>query len=117
MKMLLSYFVPPMTTDLFHLLDPCIRLPVTTCSFLAFSSLLCNCFLLVDALPSLAPCPLVWALTYVDLLLAWFLLEFPTFDQLSTYYVLLYNVPRVIAHRLVCVSDSRSALRSSQHGD
>ena len=64
-------------------------------------------------MPSHAPCPLVWALAYVDLLLERFLLEFPTFDQLSTYYVLLYNVPRVIAHRLVCVFDSRSALRFS----
>jgi len=44
-------------------------------------------------------------------------LGIPYIYQPSTYYVLLYNVPRVVAHRLVCVSDSRSALRPSQHGD
>ena len=81
MKMSLSYHAPLTTTDLFYLhalsVYPLVRhyglAPVFYATAFLFST----------------PCHLIpldtrsWAPAYVDLLLAWFLLDFPTSDHLD----------------------------------
>jgi hypothetical protein len=60
------------------------------------------------------PSPSGWALALTDLFPAMVPPGIPHLFTL-TRYVLLYNAPRVTTHRLVCLYDSCSTIRFSQH--